>query len=137
MIRYHRKVEESTHAITPTFKTLKYLSLVALVDFSLVAEFFFIQLSLVTLKKSSTCSSNFLNNFIKKAFVLMDVIQHTVQYPICGPLGCNAKPLKSQNRNSCKMCAYFWPWFVLCLADATIFFAQDRFMFFHNKVKNC
>ena len=52
-----------------TFMTLKYLSLKALLDLSWMADFF-TKLSLVTLKKSSTSSSKFLNNFIKKAFVL-------------------------------------------------------------------
>ena len=41
----------------------------ALLDLSWTAEFF-TKLSLVMLKKSSTCSSKFLKNFIKKAFVL-------------------------------------------------------------------
>ena len=41
----------------------------ALLDLSKMAEVF-TKLSLVTLKKSSTCFSKFLNNFIKKALVL-------------------------------------------------------------------
>ena len=41
--------KSQTYGITPTFKTLKYLSLIALLDLSWVAEFFTI-LSLVTLK---------------------------------------------------------------------------------------
>ena len=46
----------------------------------------------------------------------MDVIQYTVQYLMCWPLSRTAK-LRSQNNNSCKMRAYFWPWIVLSLAD--------------------
>ena len=42
----------------------------------------------------------------------MDVIQ----YLICWPLGRTAKQ-RSQNKNSCKMRAYFWPWIMLSLAD--------------------
>ena len=55
----------------------------------------FTKLSLVKLKKIFTCSSNFLNNFIKKALVLNNgcnqLIQYIVQYPICWPLGRTAK----------------------------------------------
>ena len=47
----------------------------------------------------------------------MDVIQ----YLICWPLGRSAK-LRSQNRNSCKFCAYFRSWLVLSLADAILLF---------------
>ena len=42
---------------------------------------------------------------------------------MCWPLGRPAKE-RSQNRNSCKVHAYFWPWLVLSLADVIIFFAQ-------------
>ena len=54
--------------ITATFRTFKYLSLIALLDLSWMAEFF-TELSLVTLQKSSL-RSKFLNNFRKKAMVL-------------------------------------------------------------------
>ena len=67
----------------------------------------------------------------------MDVIQCTVQHPICWPLGRSAK-LRSQNKNSCKMRAYFWPRIALSLAEVikSLEF-EDRFMSFHNKEKNC
>ena len=42
----------------------------------------------------------------------MDVIQYTVQYLICRPLGRTAKE-RSQNKNSSKMRFYFWLWIVL------------------------
>ena len=42
----------------------------------------------------------------------MDVIQYTVQYSTCWPLGRTAKP-RVQNRKNRKMRAYFWPWLVL------------------------
>ena len=45
-----------------------------------------------------------------------DVIQCTVQYLICWPLGRTAK-WRSRNKNSCKMRAYFWLWIVLRLPD--------------------
>ena len=44
------------------------------------------------------------------------------------PLGRTAK-LRSQNRNSCKLRAYFWPWLVLSLADAILFFTQKSLEF--------
>ena len=72
----------------------------------------------------------------------MDVIQYTVQYSVCCPVGRIAKQ-RSLIRNSCKMREYFWPWLVLSSADAKIFFAQsrwnfkDRSMLFQNKVKSC
>ena len=80
---------------------------------------FYTKLSLMMLKKSSTCSSKFLNNFFTVRKLLhwtIDVIQNAVQYPICWPLGRIAKK-RSQNGNSCKMRAYFWLWLVLSLAD--------------------
>ena len=52
----------------------------------------------------------------------MDVIQYTVQYPICWPLGRTAKQ-SSQDRNSCKICAYLWAWLELSLADTKMRFA--------------
>ena len=45
----------------------------------------------------------------------MNVTQYAVQYPICRPLGRPAKQ-RSQDTNSSKMHAYFWPWLVLSLA---------------------
>ena len=51
------------------FKMLKFFSLMDSLDLSWMFEFF-TELLLVTLEKSSTCSSKFLINFIKKAFVL-------------------------------------------------------------------
>ena len=42
----------------------------ALLDLSWMVEFLFAKLSLVTLKKSSTCSSKFLMNFIQKGFIV-------------------------------------------------------------------
>ena len=53
----------------------------ALLEFSWMAEFF-AELSLVRLKKSSSCSSKFLNNFIKILCGIMDVIQYTARYKI-------------------------------------------------------
>ena len=44
------------------------------------------------------------------------LIQYTVQYSIGWRLGRTAK-YRSQNKNSCKMRAYLWPWLVLSLAD--------------------
>ena len=48
------KWRSQTYGIAQTLKTLKYLSLMALLDLSWIAEFF-TKLSLVTLKNSSTC----------------------------------------------------------------------------------
>ena len=45
----------------------------------------------------------------------MNVIQYAVHYPLRRPLGRLAKQ-RSQNTNSSKMHAYFWPWLVLSLA---------------------
>ena len=70
--------------IIPTFKTLKYWSLMALF-------------------------SKFLINLITKAFVLnngCNAIYCTGQYSICWPLDRTAKR-RFQNRNSCKTRAYF------------------------------
>ena len=80
----------------------------------------FNRLSLVTLRKLSIRPSKFINNFITKVLMLDNGLQYTVHYPICWPLGRPAKE-RSQNRNSCKMRAYFWPWLVLSLFDEIIF----------------
>ena len=91
---YHRKAEELNLWDYSNIKeTLKYLSLMTLLDLGCVAEFF-TKLSLVTLKKSSICLFKFLINFIKKAFMLnngCNTIYCTIQYPTCWSLGRTAK----------------------------------------------
>ena len=47
-------------------------------------------------------------------------MQYIAEYPICWPLGRNAKK-PSQNRNCCNMRAYFWPWLELSLTDVLTF----------------
>ena len=68
----------------PTFKTLKYLNLMALINLRWMAEFF-TKLSPVTLKKP-TCFLKVLNNFIKKALELNNGLntKHSIQVLGCG-----------------------------------------------------
>ena len=57
---------------------MKYLSLMALLNLSLMAELFTTLLSSATLKKSSTCFSKFLNNFIEEILLEINFVEERI-----------------------------------------------------------